>query len=121
MEAVRTEYESALPQLYKSGVAQEMADLGSHRPHCGSWALQGSYAIAGARLVDATGAAPVEDSVVIVRDGRIAAAGSRSAGHDPARHKSRWTQKAKPSCLVFGKCMFTFPASNSVRPCWVPG
>ena len=31
MEAVRTEYESALPQLYRSGVAQEMADLDADR------------------------------------------------------------------------------------------
>src|SRR5262249_15101412 len=37
----------------------------------------GTFAIAGATLIDATGAAPVEDSVVIVRDGRIAAAGRR--------------------------------------------
>jgi imidazolonepropionase-like amidohydrolase len=77
MEAVRTEYEPALPQLYKSGVAQEMADLAA----IGRAVLPehtGTYAIVGARLVDATGAAPVEDSVVIVRDGRIAAAGPRS-------------------------------------------
>jgi imidazolonepropionase-like amidohydrolase len=77
MEAVRTEYESALPQLYRSGVAQEMADLdalGRSVPP----ENKGVFAIAGARLVDATGAAPVEDSVVIVRDGRIAAAGARA-------------------------------------------
>ena len=59
MEAVRTEYESALPQLYRSGVAQEMANLDAigrqvppERP--------ARFAIAGATLVDATGAAPVE-------------------------------------------------------------
>ena len=78
MEAVRTEYESALPELYRSGVKQEMADLaaiGRAVPPERS----GAFAIVGARLVDATGAAPVEDSVVIVRDGRIAAAGSRAA------------------------------------------
>jgi len=76
MEAVRTEYESALPQLYRSGVAQEMTDLdGLGRmaaPERG-----GAFAIVGARLVDAVSRTPVEDSVVIVRDGRIAAAGSR--------------------------------------------
>jgi imidazolonepropionase-like amidohydrolase len=76
MEAVRPEYESALPQLYRSGVSQEMADLAAIgravRPE-----RTGAFAIVGARLVDATGAAPVEDSVVIVRAGRIAAAGAR--------------------------------------------
>jgi imidazolonepropionase-like amidohydrolase len=76
MEAVRTEYESTLPQLYRSGVAQEMADLvaiGRQVPA----ERTGGFAIVGGTLVDATGAAPVEDSVVIVRDGRIAAAGPR--------------------------------------------
>ncbi len=76
MEAVKTEYESALPQLYKSGVAQELADLaelGRRVPAERS----GTFAIAGATLVDATGATPVEDSVVLVRNGRIAAAGAR--------------------------------------------
>jgi imidazolonepropionase-like amidohydrolase len=76
MEAVRTEYESALPQLYRSGVAQEMADLdeiGRRVPI----ERKGTFAIVGARLVDATGAGPVENSVVIVRDGRIAAVGGK--------------------------------------------
>ncbi|MCU1259172.1 MAG: amidohydrolase [Bryobacterales bacterium] len=78
MEAVRTEYEAALPQLYRSGVAQEMADLAA----IGREVLPertGAFAITGARLVDATGATPIEDSVVIVRAGRIAAAGPRGA------------------------------------------
>jgi imidazolonepropionase-like amidohydrolase len=83
MEAVRTEYEESLPQLYRSGVAQQMANLASLgrevQPE-----RTGSFAIAGARLVDGTGAPPIEDSVVIVRDGRIAAAGARSAVPIPA-------------------------------------
>lgn len=77
MEAVRTEYEPALAELYRSGVAQEMANLTSiaHRvpPE-----RTGAYAIAGAKLIDATGAPAIEDSVVIVHDGRIVAAGARS-------------------------------------------
>jgi imidazolonepropionase-like amidohydrolase len=75
MEAVRTEYESALPQLYRSGVAQEMADLDAIGRSVPA-ERKGTFAIVGARLVDATGATPVENSVVIVRDGRIAAAGA---------------------------------------------
>ena len=73
MEVVRAEYEPALTQLYKSGVAQEMADLDAItravRPE-----HTGTFAIAGARLMDGT-----DDSVVIVRDGRIAAVGPRAA------------------------------------------
>ena len=37
----------------------------------------GSLALVGAQLIDATGAPPVADSVVVVRDGRIADAGPR--------------------------------------------
>jgi imidazolonepropionase-like amidohydrolase len=38
----------------------------------------GSFALVGGRLIDGTGAAPVEDATVIVQDGRIAAAGPRA-------------------------------------------
>lgn len=41
-------------------------------------------AITGASLIDGTGAAAVADSVVLVRDGRIAAAGARSSVEVPA-------------------------------------
>jgi len=76
-EAVRAEYESALPQFVRSGVAEEMrilAGLQRRVPPENS----GAFAIVGATLVDAVaGHAPVPDSVVIVQDGRIAAAGRR--------------------------------------------
>ena len=82
MEAVRAQYQAALPQLYRSGVAQEMADLAAIG-HEVPAERTGAFAIAGARLVDATGAPPVEDSVVIVRGGRIVAAGPRAAATVP--------------------------------------
>jgi imidazolonepropionase-like amidohydrolase len=83
MEGVRTEYEGALPQLFQSGVRQEMenlAALGRKVPpeHAGA------FAIVGATLVDATGAPPVPDSVVVVRDGRIVSAGARGKTAIPA-------------------------------------
>lgn len=76
MEAVRSEYEPVFTDLYQSGVKQEMANLagmGSQAPA----RLSGTFAILGATLVDGTGAPPVADSAVIVRDGRIVAAGPR--------------------------------------------
>jgi imidazolonepropionase-like amidohydrolase len=76
MEVVRDDYAAALPDLYRRGVAQEMADLvaiGRAVPP----ERTGTFAITGATLIDGTGAAPVPDAVVIVRDGRIEAAGSR--------------------------------------------
>lgn len=72
MEAVRTEYEPALMQLYGSGVAQEMADLDS-LTRAVPPDHTGAFAITGARLMDGT-----QDSVVIVRNGRIAAVGPRA-------------------------------------------
>jgi imidazolonepropionase-like amidohydrolase len=77
MEAVRTEYEPALAQLYRAGVAQQMANLAALALQAPS-ERSGTFAIAGATLIDSTGRAPVADSVVIVRDGRIAAAGPQS-------------------------------------------
>jgi len=78
LEAVRTEFEPALPDLYRAGVGQEMADLaaiGREVPP----QKTGTFAIVGATLVDATGAPPIPDAVVIVRDARIVAAGARVA------------------------------------------
>ncbi len=43
-----------------------------------------SVAIVGAQLIDGTGAAPVADSVVVIRDGRIHAAGPRATTAIPA-------------------------------------
>jgi imidazolonepropionase-like amidohydrolase len=74
MEAVRTEYIDSFPQLYRVGVAQEMSNLAALARETPP-ERTGTYAIVGARLIDGTGAAPIDDAVVIVRDGRIAAAG----------------------------------------------
>jgi len=77
-EQVLESYAPALAQLVQSGVRQQMADLAELgrqvRPEA-----TGAFAIVGARLIDGAGAPPVEDSVVLVRDGRIAAAGPRGS------------------------------------------
>ena len=77
LEAVRTEYESAFPQLYRSGVAQEMANLGALGRQVPP-ERAGAFAISGATLIDATGAPPLKDSLVLIRNGRIEAVGRRS-------------------------------------------
>ena len=51
MEAVRTEYLDALAQLYRSGVAQEMANLAALAREVPP-ERTGAFAITGARLVD---------------------------------------------------------------------
>ena len=44
----------------------------------------GGLALVGAQLIDGSGAAPVQDSVVVIRDGRIERAGSRETTEVPA-------------------------------------
>jgi imidazolonepropionase-like amidohydrolase len=82
-EQVLAAYVPAFDALVKRGVAQEMADLDDLdrqvRPEA-----EGSFAIVGARLIDGTGAPAVPDSVVVVRAGRIVAAGPRGSVTLPA-------------------------------------
>ena len=44
----------------------------------------GGLALVGAQLIDGSGAVPVQDSVVVIRDGRIERAGSRETTEVPA-------------------------------------
>ena len=74
MEAVRKDLTPALPELYRAGVAQEMANLAAIG-RAVSPTHSSAFAIAGATLIDATGAPPISNAVVIVRDHRIVAAG----------------------------------------------
>jgi imidazolonepropionase-like amidohydrolase len=75
-EAVRTEYEPALNELFHAGVAQEMRNLAAIEKQVAP-ERTGTFAIVGATLVDGTGRPPMLNSVVIVKDGRIVAAGRR--------------------------------------------
>jgi len=81
-EEVLDEYSAAFDPLFQSGVRQEMLTLAaltrSVRP-----LASGTFAIVGAQLIDATGAPPVANSVVLVRNNRIAAAGPASSVRVP--------------------------------------
>jgi imidazolonepropionase-like amidohydrolase len=77
LEAIRAEYRAAFPQLIRSAIADRMEELSAERSRVQPLAND-PFAISGATLIDGTGAAPVADSVVIIRDGRIAAAGPRT-------------------------------------------
>jgi imidazolonepropionase-like amidohydrolase len=75
-EIVRTEYQPALSQIFHGGVGQEMRDWAELEKQVQPIA-KNAFAIAGATLIDATGRPPVTDSVVVIRDGRIAEVGKR--------------------------------------------
>ena len=59
--------------LLAAGLALTLTGCGEAPPPEGA----GAVALVGAQLIDATGAPPVADSVVVVRDGRIESAGAR--------------------------------------------
>lgn len=77
-EAVRDDYDPAFAELYRDGVAQEMLNLRSLARQVPP-EQSGSFAITGATLVDGTGAAPIQDSIVVIRNGRILAVGPRAS------------------------------------------
>ncbi len=72
IEAVRPEYRDMLPKLIASATADRVKWL-SQLPV--KPLVQNTFAITGARLIDGTGAAPIENATVVVRDARIVAAG----------------------------------------------
>ena len=78
IEEVRDDYASIGGELVRSGVQQEMLDLDDLDRQVPPEAA-GEFAIVGARLIDGTGAPAIENSVVIVRDGRILAAGAAAS------------------------------------------
>ena len=83
-EGVRDDLDEALRTLVERGTRERVADLEAitaKTPPLRS----GIYALKGATLVDGTGRPAIPDSVVLVRDGRIAAAGPRASTSIPAR------------------------------------
>jgi imidazolonepropionase-like amidohydrolase len=78
IEAIRPEYAAALPQLIRVGIADRMKEAARLKREVPVLA-SGEFAIVGATLIDGTGRAPVADSVVVVRDGRIVSVGPGKA------------------------------------------
>ena len=83
IEEVRDDYASIAGELVRSGVQQEMLDLDDLDRQVPPEAA-GEFAIVGARLIDGTGAPAIENSVVIVRNGRILAAGTAASTPVPS-------------------------------------
>lgn len=84
-EAVRRGYTEALPRFVASAAADGMAALAElSGPMLAAPRGSGPLAFVGATLIDATGAPPVRDAVVVVDQSRIAAAGPRRSVRIPA-------------------------------------
>jgi imidazolonepropionase-like amidohydrolase len=78
LEAVREDLKEALSSLQASAAKERVLDLALMHLKIPAIAEE-QFALRGARLIDGTGRAVVEDSVVVVRDGRITAAGARAS------------------------------------------
>jgi imidazolonepropionase-like amidohydrolase len=76
IEAIRPEYAGALQQIIHAGIADRMKEAARLQQEIHS-VTGGTFAIEGATLIDGTGRKPLVDAVVVVRDGRIVAAGPR--------------------------------------------
>ena len=75
-EALRDGFEDALPRFVgraAQDAATALAELTAR-----SAADTGAFALVGGTVIDATGAAPIQNAVVLVRGGRIAAVGPRA-------------------------------------------
>ena len=77
-EAVREDLEPALVQFVQRATRDRIGDLESIT-RVNAPLKSGTYAMVGATIVDGTNRPPMPDGVVLVRDGRIADAGSRAA------------------------------------------
>ncbi len=81
-EAVREDLEPALVDFVERGARDRIADLEAITARVPP-IRSGTYAVAGASVVDGTGRPPIADAIVVVRDGRIADVGPRSAVNVP--------------------------------------
>ncbi len=77
LEGIRADLASALPQLQARAIADRMDDL-QRMTASATPIAAGDFALTGIRLIDGTGTAPLDDAVLLVQGGRIAAAGARS-------------------------------------------
>jgi imidazolonepropionase-like amidohydrolase len=73
-EAIRQGYEAALEQFVSAAARDAMTSL-AETARAMPGRLSGSFAVVGATLIDGTGRPPIAGATVLVRDGRVAAAG----------------------------------------------
>ena len=98
LEAIRPEYAGSLPELIHAANQDRLKESAQLKRGMHPLA-EGSFAISGATLIDGTGRPPVADAVVVIRDGRIASAGSR---HDVVVPLNLPVIEAKGAALLPG-------------------
>ena len=83
LEAVRGDLDPAFAQLQASAIRDRMNDVATMARDVTPVA-SGTFALVGARVIDGTDRAPVDDATVLVRGGRIAAVGPRPSTSIPS-------------------------------------
>ena len=79
LEGIREDLAARYPALHDSIVVDAArAGIASMTRASPSAIATGTYAVVGARVVDGTSHAPIDDGIIIVRDGRIASVGTRA-------------------------------------------
>ena len=86
LEAVRTGLEPAVAQLQAIAAFDRSRDV-ERMAKDNAPIAAGTFALVGGRVVDGTDRAAIEDATVLIRDGRIAAVGTRTAVTIPAGTK----------------------------------
>jgi imidazolonepropionase-like amidohydrolase len=81
-EALREEYEGAIDR-FVTRAAEDAAEALAAVAGSAADPDTGAFALVGGNLIDGTGGPPLRNGVVVVRDGRIAAAGSRTTVRIP--------------------------------------
>jgi hypothetical protein len=81
-EAVREGYDTALPTLVAKAGIDSIGELQGVADRLGP-IRTGTLAIVGGKLIDGTGSAPIDDSAVVIENGRIAAVGPRGTVRIP--------------------------------------
>ena len=98
-EAIRPEYEPARGEFVKRAASDAMAALAEISKNFRSAPGTEMMALEGATLIDGTGAPAIPDSVVLVQNGKIIAAGSRAKTKIP---KSARTVDVRGKTIVPG-------------------
>ncbi len=83
LEAVRGDLMQALPVMQSWSNADRVSDLAQFLRDVPAIADR-SFALIGARLIDGTGRPPIDDAVVVVKDGRLESVGPRTAVKVPS-------------------------------------
>ena len=87
-EAIRPEFEPALGEFVKRSASDAMAALAEISKKFRSAPGSEMIALRGATLIDGTGAPAIPDSVVLVQNGKIIAAGARAKAKIPKRART---------------------------------